>query len=215
MIIYYIARPLFALLFFLFYRIQVFGNKSLTKEGAVITPNHASYYDGIVVQLSIKGPVYHFVKASLFQSKFSNFLMRSIHCIPVAKRKNNLSSIKEATDLVKKGNKLVIYPEGTRTPDGNLQPGQSGAGMLVISLGVPAIPVYVANTYKIFNRHMKIPKLFKKIPVVFGSPIYFDDIRKDSSLTNKEAYQKAVDRIMDRIAHLKTWYENGCVGEAP
>ncbi|WP_213318688.1 lysophospholipid acyltransferase family protein [Chlamydiifrater volucris] len=213
--LYYIARPLFALIFFLFYRIQVYGKKNLSEKGAVVTPNHASYYDGIVVQLSIKGPVYHFVKASLFRSKISNFLMRSVHCLPIERKKNNLSSIKEAAAVVKNGKKLVIYPEGTRTPDGNLQSGQSGAGMLVISLGVPAIPVYVANTYAIFNRHMKIPRIFKKIPVIFGSPIHFDDIRNDPSLTHKEAYRKAIDRIMHKIALLKTWYENGCKGDIP
>lgn len=216
MMFFTICKFLTRVFFLTFYRLKVYGvKKNLIKGAAIVASNHNSYFDPIAIELSAPGCLYHFARASLFDVPIFGWFLKQVGCYPVQREKSNTSVFKAAFQLFKKGKKLIIYPEGQRSPTGELCPGQIGVGLLAIKTGVPVIPVYVGGTYDVFNRHQKLPKPWKTITCIFGTPITFDDLIENDEIKNKEAYQIATDRIMNKIAELKAWYENGCIREVP
>jgi 1-acyl-sn-glycerol-3-phosphate acyltransferase len=100
----------------------------------------------------------------------------------------------------------MLFPEGTRTHDGNLQKAKPGIGLLVAQSRAPVLPVRIFGMWEAYNRHMKIPRP-KKVQVVFGKLISFEDkIEKLKNMDRESAklvYQEIADGIMEAIANIK------------
>ncbi|ANH78367.1 1-acyl-sn-glycerol-3-phosphate acyltransferase [Candidatus Chlamydia sanziniae] len=204
------------MVFSLLYRLKSYGVKKNFIHGpAIIAVNHNSFLDPVVVHLCVQECLYHLARTSLFNHPITDWIWRKWACYPICKNEGNAVAFKITAQLLKEGKKVVIYPEGTRSPDGELQPGKSGMGMMTIKNYVPVIPVYIGGTYEAFNRYQKLPKIWRTITCIFGTPLYFDDLIQDKTLKNKEAYQIATNRIMAKLAELKIWYEAGCQGNVP
>lgn len=203
------------LIFACLYRLKTYGVKKHFIQGpAIVASNHSSFLDPIALELSVPGCVYHLARSSLFTNPISRWLLMHWACYPVHRKGGNAATFKTALDLFQQKKKLAIYPEGTRSPDGELQPGSIGIGMLAIKSGVPVLPVYIGGTFQAWNRYHKIPHIWQTITVIFGKPLIFDDIRHQN-ISTKEAYRLATERTMQKIAELKLWYEQGCVGNIP
>ena len=102
--------------------------------------------------------------------------------------------------LVKEGKKMVVFPEGTRSPDGTLQPPLRGVGMLVAKTGVPVIPVRIFGSFEAYPRSAKLPRLDGKLHVVFGHPLYFST--EELEAKGKTGQMAISQRVMDAIASL-------------
>ncbi|AAP04924.1 lysophospholipid acyltransferase family protein [Chlamydia caviae] len=214
--IFTVCKFLTKVVFTLLYRHRVYGvKKNLVKGAAIIASNHNSYLDPIALNLSVRGCLHHLARSTLFSNRFTGWLHKEWGSYPVKRGGGNSAAFKAAFELFKKKKKLIIYPEGERSPTGDLLPGKVGVGLIAIKARVPVVPVYIGGTYDIFNRHQKFPKIWKTVTCVFGTPLTFDDLIDNDTLSAKETYQIATDRIMSKIAELKTWYENGCIGEVP
>ncbi|QVE48725.1 lysophospholipid acyltransferase family protein [Chlamydia crocodili] len=214
--IFTVCKFLTRVAFTLLYRHKVYGvKKNLVKGAAIIASNHNSYLDPIALNLSVRGCLHHLARSTLFSNRFTGWLHKEWGSYPVKRGGGNSAAFKAAFELFKKKKKLIIYPEGERSPTGELLPGKVGIGLIAIKARVPVVPVYVGGTYEIFNRYQKLPKIWKTVTCVFGTPLTFDDLIDNDTLSSKETYQIATDRIMNKIAELKTWYENGCIGEVP
>ncbi|SPN73688.1 Bifunctional protein aas,2-acyl-glycerophospho-ethanolamine acyltransferase,Uncharacterized protein conserved in bacteria,1-acylglycerol-3-phosphate O-acyltransferases,Acyltransferase [Chlamydia serpentis] len=200
-------------LFSLFYKLKVYGTKkNFIKGPAIIAVNHNSFLDPIALHMCVHECIYHLARASLFNIPW---LWKQWGCFPVRTEEGNAAAFKIAVQLFKDGKKLVIYPEGARSPNGQLQPGKIGIGMMAMKSKIPVIPVYIGGTFEAFNRHQNLPNVWKTITCIFGTPMHFDDIIQNPKIKNKEAYQIITNQIMDKIAELKVWYESGCKGEVP
>ena len=109
-------------------------------------------------------------------------------------------------DRLLKGGAILLFPEGTRSRDGRLQPARSGIGLTVIKSNAPVIPVRVFGTFAAYGRHMKFP-LPRRIAVKYGEPLAFDQLRAEARTCSKarlkEIYQQAADEIMAAIAKLQ------------
>ncbi len=197
----------------IFYRHRVYGKKNFPKGGGMICSNHTSYLDPPLIGISCPGKVHFLGRDTLFKSPFFAWLIRRLNTHPVRRGKGNVMAFKTAMDLVNKGNKVVIFPEGRRSSDGELHNGQLGVGMLVHRTNCQVIPVYISGSYEIWNSKRKFPKIFGKTACIFGSPLKFDDL--ENHLDKKEAQQKIVLRIMDKIGELKQWYNEGSKGSPP
>lgn len=208
----WITRLIFACL----YRLKTYGvGDHFIPGSAIVASNHNSFLDPIALELSVPGCIYHLARSSLFNNAISRWLLTQWACFPIHRKGGNSAVFKIAFELFEQNKKLAIYPEGTRSPDGQLQAGNIGVGMLAIKSGVPVIPVYIGGTYQAWNRYHKIPRIWKTITVIFGKPLIFDDLIQDNNINTKEAYRLATERTMQTIAELKHWYENGCVGNIP
>jgi len=99
-----------------------------------------------------------------------------------------------------------LFPEGTRTRDGQLQPARSGIGLIVIKSQAPVVPVRTFGTFEAWGRNLTIPRP-KRVAVKYGEPMGFEKLRAESKDCSKarlkEIYQQIADEIMATIAKLE------------
>jgi 1-acyl-sn-glycerol-3-phosphate acyltransferase len=104
------------------------------------------------------------------------------------------------------GGVIILFPEGTRTRDGQLQPARSGIGLTVIKSDAVVIPVRTFGTYEAYGRHITIPRP-KSVAVKYGLPMKFEQLRAEAKTCSKarlkEIYQQIANEIMAAIAALE------------
>ncbi|HEX7862431.1 MAG TPA: lysophospholipid acyltransferase family protein, partial [Verrucomicrobiae bacterium] len=109
-------------------------------------------------------------------------------------------------DRLVRGGAIILFPEGTRSPDGALQKAKSGIGLTVIKSEAPVVPVRVFGTFEAFNRHHKVPRP-RRVAVRFGKPMNFSELREEAKTCTKqrlkEIYQQVADELMRAIAELE------------
>jgi 1-acyl-sn-glycerol-3-phosphate acyltransferase len=106
--------------------------------------------------------------------------------------------LKRVLASLRDGKPLILFPEGTRTPDGRLQPARPGVGMIACRTQVPVVPVRIFGSYEAFGRHRKFPKLFTPVDVRFGRPLLPGEYDPGTRAENR--YQEAADRILAAVA---------------
>ena len=118
--------------------------------------------------------------------------------MPIDLKGNWEKGLEETMELLKKGNAILVFPEGTRSPDGNLKRGKSGIGILAYNSRVPVIPVFIKGSYEALPKGAKMIKLFKKISVRFGKKIDLDEFYEMPAKST--TYKGISNKIM---AHIK------------
>lgn len=197
----------------LFYRHRVYGKKHFPKGGGIIASNHSSFLDPPLIGISCPEKIHFLGRETLFHSPFFAWLIRKLNTHPVRRGKGNINAFKTAMEIVLGGEKVVIFPEGGRSKDGTLHPGQLGVGMLVQRTRCQVIPVYTYGTYNIWSAKRGFPKLFGKTACVFGTPLNFANLEEGGDKKEVQAY--IVEEIMKKIAQLQDWYLAGAKGSPP
>lgn len=210
--IYAFCRGVVKILVILLYRHKVYGKAHIRPGGGLIASNHASFLDPQLIGISCPEPIHFLARDTLFRFAPFGWLIRKLNTHPVSRGKGNLNTLKSAMEIVQSGKKVVIFPEGRRSPDGELQKGQLGVGMLVQRTRCLVFPVYVHGAYAIWSKEQKLPKLWGKTACVFGSPIEYQTIE---SQDRKEAQAEVVQKLMESITALKEWYLAGAKGTPP
>jgi 1-acyl-sn-glycerol-3-phosphate acyltransferase len=104
------------------------------------------------------------------------------------------------------GGAIILFPEGTRTRDGKLQPARSGIGLTVIKSTAPVVPVRVFGTFEAYGRHLRLPRP-RQVAVKYGQPMRFEQLRAEAKVCSKprlkQIYQQVADEIMTVIAELE------------
>jgi 1-acyl-sn-glycerol-3-phosphate acyltransferase len=190
-----------------YFRWRVFNPERVPETGAVIlASNHASFLDPPLVGAGLKRGINYMARESLFRFPGIGALLRSWSAVPVDRDGGGAAGLKAILDRLLAGGGIILFPEGTRTRDGNLQPARSGIGLVVIKSAAPVVPVRVFGTYAAYGRHIKFPRP-KRIAVKYGRPLNFEKLRaeaKDCSKPRlKEIYQQIADEIMAAIAKLE------------
>jgi 1-acyl-sn-glycerol-3-phosphate acyltransferase len=110
------------------------------------------------------------------------------------------------------GGAIILFPEGTRTRDGKLQPARSGIGLAVIKSTATVVPVRVFGTYEAYGRHIKFPRPHR-IAVKYGQPMNFEKLRAEAKTCSKprlkEIYRQVADEIIAAIARLEPGEDRG------
>jgi len=169
---------------------KVEGLENLPAEGGcIICPNHISMRDCVLVAAIAKRPLRFMGKAEIFGTRFkwfSTFLYK-LGAFPVARGEADLSSIRTSLSILKEGQCLLIFGQGTRRKKTDAQepPMHTGVAMLAVRSKVPVVPVYIKPPYRIFRR----------MRVCIGKPMDFSDIRRADSAT----LQNVTDRISGAI----------------
>jgi len=186
---------------------RVFNADRVPQTGGVIlASNHASFLDPPLVGSGLHRAINYLARESLFRFPGVGALLRSWQCVPVDRNGGGAAGLKGILDRLLAGGGIILFPEGTRTQDGRLQPARSGIGLVVIKSEAPVIPVRVFGTYEAYGRHLKIPRP-RQVAVKYGQPMRFEQLRAEakncSKARLKEIYQEVADEIMAAIAKLE------------
>ncbi len=198
--------------FFLFYRHRIFGKQHIPPGPCILAPNHASFFDPPLVGISCDEEVNFLARGTLFKNRFFRRLISHLNSYPVTGTVQDLASIKLIILLLQADKKVVIFPEGKRTRDGNMLPIKPGIGMLVSRSQCPIVPIYIHGTYNIWPNHQIFPKLWGKTVCVFGTPILWETYK---DLPKKQAQLEINQAIQNSLNQLKNWYLSGAQGEPP
>lgn len=200
--VYKIMCYLFKSAFYELFDGSVYGLKNIPQSGPfLLACNHASYFDPpFLGAITDKREVYAFAKKSLFGSKFSKWLFTHLNSIPVDRGNADIGAIKIILKLLRQNMGIMVFPEGTRTSDGNLNKAHAGIGLFACKSSVPVIPCRIFGTYEIMNRFSHFPNWNKRATIVFEKPITQQQYNiKNSS----ERYVEAANIIMDAITNIK------------
>jgi 1-acyl-sn-glycerol-3-phosphate acyltransferase len=160
--------------------LRVYGMENVPATGGVLLiANHQSYLDPILVAVKLKRPVSFFAKSELFENKFFGGLIRSLHAFPVRQGAGDIGALKQAVQKLKEGHVLNVYPEGSRTEDGNLLPIQPGVALIVRRSGVPIVPVVVDGSFEVWPYSQRFPKP-GRVKVMYGPPLKIEGLKADA-----------------------------------
>ena len=183
----------------IFFRYRVAGREHvLSQGGALIAANHASYVDIPFVGGSVRRRMWYLGRQDLFLPVFRPIL-QWLGWIPIRQDRLDRDGFGKAIRLIQEGKIVVIYPEGTRTPDGALRRGKPGVGVIVAETGCTVVPAYLAGTREALPMGARWMSLHP-VCVTFGAPIDFRDAEQDRS--GKEFYQHVSRTVMGKIADL-------------
>lgn len=200
-IVYNIFYTLAKWLARIFFSFRVVHPERIPEEGGLILAvNHQSYFDPPLAGICCRRGVYYLARKTLMDWPFFGPLFPAMNVIPVDRDGNDMSALKGVIRVIRDGNGVVLFPEGTRSTDGALQPARAGVGFIIAKTGAPVLPM------RIFGSHECFPKGTRRIrrhpiTVVIGHPLYFrpNELRPAS----RETYQLLSDRVMAAIAELQ------------
>jgi len=211
-IFFWFAISLFKTCFFVFYRYKVYGIQHPYRGGAIIAPNHASFLDPPLIAAAWSEETHYLARSTLFKRSWANFILRKLNAHPVNGSAQDLSSFKIICQLLNEDKKVVIFPEGVRSSDGQLQPIKTGVAMLALRTKRPIIPTYIHGTFEAWPRSNKWPHISGRVSCVFGKPIFVDSY---SNLDKKQAQELLTQELSQSIKRLQIWFEQGAIGDPP
>jgi len=170
--VYRAAWPLARFLLHLLFGYRTEGAEKVPKTGPVIlAANHLSILDPIAIGAGIKRPVSFLARADVFRLPVLSWLLPRLYAIPVERGTGDLSAIKGAIRALERGMAFGIFPEGTRSRSGRLQPFKTGVAAIAFRTGSPVVPVAVVGSEKAWPVGRKLFRLRRPIRVVYGDPI--------------------------------------------
>lgn len=190
-----------------YFRWRIFNAQRVPLEGPVIlASNHSSFLDPPMVGCGFHRESGYLARASLFRFAPFGFWIRNLNAVPVDRDGGVGKGLKTIFQLLDRNLPVTLFPEGTRTPDGNLQPAKPGIGMIIVKSDAPVVPVRVFGSYEAYGRNITIPRP-KQIAVKYGPEIDFTEIREKAKTCTKrelkELYIKASEMCMEAISKLE------------
>ncbi len=188
MTIYTFARSVVNMIYKPLYRIETIGQENIPKVGSVLLcSNHISNLDPIVVGTTTPRAVHFMAKEELFRVPVVGKLFPHLNAFPVKRGMSDREALRKGLAVLKEGEVLGLFPEGTRSKTGELGEGLAGAGFFATRSEALIVPCAVIGPYKAFN----------KLKVVYGKPVDFTEYRK-----NKISADEATKIIMEEIRKL-------------
>ncbi len=187
----------------LFFRPKAIGLENVPAEGpAILAPNHQSFADDVLVPLVLrKRRITILAKSDYWDHWYTRWFFKWSGCVPVRREGGSASmaAIKAAVQALEAGGLVMLFPEGTRSPDGRLYRGKTGVARIALEAQVPVIPVGVMGTFELWPYDRKMPKA-GRTEVRFGQPLRFD--RYYETPTDRFILRSVTDEIMYEIMML-------------
>src|SRR5947208_9115241 len=184
----------------LFFRLRVIHRERMIQSGpAILAMNHQSYLDPLLAGTTSDRAIYFLARRTLLDAPTLGWLLPKLNVIPVNQEGVDRSAIKAVIRILNVGHAVLIFPEGSRTLDGNLQPAEPGLGLVIAKTLAPVVPM------RIFGAHEALPRdggrlRCAPITIVIGEPIFFS--AADLEAGGKNLYARLGDRVMKAIGAL-------------
>lgn len=186
------------------FRLRRRGMKNVPREGAVLlVANHQSFLDPPIVSAAIRHRHTDFLaRDGLFKFKPFGWLISTLHSSPIKQGAGDSGAMKATIAKLNEGKMLLVFPEGSRTPDGDMHEFQRGIAVLLKRVDCAVVPVGISGAFHAWPRTRKLPKLFNRpTAVVYGHPI-----------RSTKLMEAGVDQAIARLAHEVTILEREARG---
>jgi len=186
---------------YFFRRWQVFGRQYLPATGgAIIAANHNSAWDPILLGCAIDREIHYMGKEEIFHKPIGAWFFSSLHAFPVKRGSVDRRAIRRALDILKAGQLVGIFPEGTRVESGKKVEPQAGIALLALKAQVPVVPVGLKG-----SRSGGPPQ------IIIGNPMHFDDYYE--AKPNSALLESISKQIMQEVNRLVEELTSGTGGE--
>lgn len=197
---YWLGYHLSGLVGRLFFHFRVVHRERMLQSGPVILAmNHQSYLDPPLAGTACDRAVYFLARRTLLDVPLLGWLLPKLNVIPVNQEGIDRSALKSLIRVLKAGNAALVFPEGSRSLDGKLQPAEPGLGLIIAKTLAPVVPM------RIFGAHEALPRggglHFVPITVLVGEPIFFTNADLDAP--GRDLYKRLSQRVMDAIGDLR------------
>lgn len=196
MIAYQFARNTVGLYLRVAKGLRIEGSERVPERGPIIVcPNHVKWLDPFVVALGTSRPIYFMAKQELFRTRLQQAVFESLGAFSVRRGEVDRAAMRRCIELLKDGQAVGIFPEGTRSATGLLGPGEPGAAVMALLTGAPAVPAGISG-YR-----------GGRLVLRWGEPIDPAAFGGSAARRDKHAVKDLTDAIMGAIA--------GLTGQAP
>lgn len=197
--LYTVARFILFLLFKIFFHLKIFGRENFPKSGSfIVAPNHASFLDPMIVGIGAPQKLEYLARDTLFRFKVFAKILYLINVSPIKRDTGDINAFKTALNRLSHGKGILIFPEGTRSKDGNFQEPKPGIGFLQRASGASIVPCYIKGSMEAWPRHSKFPRC-RPVSVYFGKSLKLEK----TSGRKREYYEYVAREAMRAIKELK------------
>ncbi len=197
--LYAILKPIAVMLMRLLFRLEARGTEHIPRSGAlVIVANHSSVLDPPLVGGAAPRPLTYLAKAELFDIPLFGALIRGVNARPLRRDGADAGALRTALRVLDDGGALLVFPEGTRGPEGMLREPKGGAAMLAVLGGAPVVPTYIKGSGAAWPKGRRLPRP-AKVVVTFGPPLTF---QRAPGVDRKAHYEATSRALMAAIACL-------------
>ena len=180
--------------------ISYIGRENVPKDRAVLyVGNHNSYFDILLTYSQCPGLTGYVAKSEMLRYPLLRDWMKRLYCVFLDRSdlRAGMQMILTCIDYIKNGISICIFPEGTRSKDGQMQPFHEGSLKMAAKTGCPIIPMAISNSAQIFENHMPFVRPCKVI-VEYGAPVYTTELSKEDQKFLGAYTQKKIQEMLDQ-----------------
>ena len=183
----------------LLWKFRGFWSERIPSRGpAVIACNHVSNWDPLLVGLGCRREVHFLAKEELFKNRALAWLIRSYNAVPVKRGRVDRRALRTAARTLDSDGALLMFPEGTRSRNGEIGKGRPGVGYLAATTGAPVVPAYITGSQALFECF----RTRRRLVVSYGEPM------RPPDPGDSETYEEFTARVMERIRDLRREVES-------
>ncbi|TVQ55281.1 MAG: 1-acyl-sn-glycerol-3-phosphate acyltransferase [Phycisphaerales bacterium] len=189
------------LLLKVFYRIRLIGKEHIPETGpAIFIANHQSFLDPCIVGvLTMDRPFSSLARASLFRNPFFAWVIRQLGAVPIKQGRGDAGALRTALGELEAGRTVLLYPEGSRTPDGRVHEFQRGVLLLIKKAKAPIIPIALEGAHDVWPIGRSMPRLTGRLAVKADEPIDPETLMREHGDAPMEFLRSRIDQMRAKL----------------
>ncbi len=201
-VVYRVCRSLVWLYAKLYHRLEVSGRENYPRgEPFLLACNHASFLDPPFVGVTVPQRMAYLAKEELFRIPLFGLLLRAVGAFPIRRNIADLTALRRCREVLRAGHPLIVFPEGTRTTDGQMKEARPGVGMLAAqNAELPIVPVHIEGTFAAWGPGKLLPRP-SKVRIRVGKPFRIL-VPESGESVKKQLYREIGTKILAHIANV-------------